>query len=85
MPYLDNLTIEIIKDANNSFVRLSQGSLDFADRIRATDFNEFSKLAGDVRAVDAGPGLGIDHLWFNLNTVTSDLQPSEAMSSGSGS
>ena len=75
LPYLDKLTVEIIPDANNTFLRLSQGSLDFADRIRPNDFNEFTKAAGQVRAIDAGPGLGIDHMWFNLNTTTPDGKP----------
>ncbi len=69
LPYLDKLTIEVIPDANNTFVRLSQGSLDMADRIRPTDYSEFSKSSDSARAVDAGPGLSIDHMWFNLNTL----------------
>lgn len=75
LPYLDKLTIEIIPDANNTFVRLSQGSLDFADRIRPSDFNELTKAPGEMRAFDAGPGLGIDHMWFNLNIQTADGKP----------
>lgn len=67
LPYLDNLTVEIIPDANNAFVRMSQASLDIADRIRPTDFNELTKAAGAMRAFDAGPGPGVDHVYFNLN------------------
>lgn len=77
LPYIDKLAIEIITDPNNSFVRLSQGSIDFADRIRPSDFNEFTKTAGQTRAFDAGPGLGIDHVWFNLNTEDSAGKPLE--------
>jgi len=69
LPYIDKFAIEIIADANNTFVRLNQGTLDIADRIRPTDFNEFTKTAGQMRAFDVGPGLGIDHMWFNLNTA----------------
>lgn len=69
LPYLDALNIEVIPDPNNTFGRLSQGSIDIADRIRASDFSELSKAGGDVRASDIGPGLGIDHLWFNLNAT----------------
>ncbi len=75
LPYIDKLAIEIIPDPNNTFVRLSQGSLDLADRIRANDLNEFTKTPGDMRAFDAGPGLAIDHLWFNLNTVDGGGKP----------
>jgi|CXWL01.1.fsa_nt_gi peptide/nickel transport system substrate-binding protein len=69
LPYVDKFSIEIIPDANNTFVRLSQATLDIADRIRPSDFNELTKTAGPMRAFDIGPGLGIDHLWFNLNAT----------------
>lgn len=67
LPYLDKLEIDIIPDANNTYVRLSQGSIDMADRIRPADYAEFSKNPAQVRAIDVGPGLSIDHMWFNLN------------------
>src|SRR5215831_19987751 len=38
MPYLDQLVIEVVKDANNAFARLQQGSLDIYDRLRPADF-----------------------------------------------
>lgn len=69
LPYIDKFAIEVIPDANNTFVRLSQASLDIADRIRPTDYNELTKTPGQMRAFDVGPGLGIDHLWFNLNAA----------------
>ena len=75
LPYIDKFVVEIIPDANNTFVRLSQGSLDIADRIRPGDYNELTKTPGQMRAFDAGPGLGIDHLWFNLNTVGASGTP----------
>ncbi len=69
LPYLDKLTIEVVADANNTFVRLGQGSIDAADRVRPSDLTALSTTPGAVRAFDVGPGLGIDHLWFNLNTA----------------
>jgi len=69
LPYVDKFLIDIIPDANNTFVRLSQGTLDMADRIRPTDHIELTKTAGAMRSIDVGPGLGIDHMWFNLNTT----------------
>jgi peptide/nickel transport system substrate-binding protein len=75
LPYIDKYSIEVIADANNTFVRLTQGSLDLADRIRPSDFIELSKTPGPTRAVDVGPGLGIDHLWFNLNTADANGAP----------
>lgn len=77
MPYLDKFAIEIITDPNNTFVRLNQGSLDFADRIRPTDFTEFTKTQGTMRAFDAGPGMSVDHMWFNLNTADGAGKPLE--------
>lgn len=71
LPYLDNMTIEIVPDANNTFVRLQQGAIDLADRVRPSDFAEISKNGGQVSVYDAGPGLGIDHLFFNLNLTNS--------------
>lgn len=67
LPYLDALALEIVPEANNTFARLGQGSIDIADRVRSTDFTEFAKGQSDVRAFDAGPGLGVDHLIFNQN------------------
>lgn len=75
LPYLDQFTLEVVPDANNTFVRLSQSTLDIADRIRPTDFNEITKAAGAARAFDVGPGLGIDHLWFNLNSADPGGKP----------
>ncbi|HEV7700268.1 MAG TPA: ABC transporter substrate-binding protein [Pyrinomonadaceae bacterium] len=68
LPYLDNFTIEVVTDANNTFARLGQGTLDIADRIRVNDFVELNKGQGSVRGYDAGPGLGTDYIFFNQNT-----------------
>lgn len=75
LPYIDKYSIEIIADANNTLVRLTQGSLDLADRIRPSDYIELTKTPGPTRAIDIGPGLGIDHLWFNLNTADASGTP----------
>lgn len=73
LPYLEKLVIEIIADPNNTFASLNQGTLDIADRIRGTDFATLStQQSGPVRAYDLGPGLGTDHIWFNLNPNTGD-------------
>lgn len=75
LPYLDGLSIEIIPDANNTLVRLQQGTLDIADRVRTSDYTSLSKGEGPTRAADAGAGLGIDHIWFNLNTADPKGKP----------
>lgn len=72
LPYLEKIVLEIIADPNNTFASLNQGSIDFADRIRGTDFAALSSQSGAVRAHDLGPGLGTDHIWFNLNRTTSE-------------
>ncbi|MEO7673537.1 MAG: ABC transporter substrate-binding protein [Pyrinomonadaceae bacterium] len=72
LPYLDKLILEVIADPNNTFASLGQGSVDIADRIRGTDFAALSSQSGAVRALDLGPGLGTDHIWFNLNRTSGD-------------
>ena len=67
LPYLDKLVLEIIPDANNAVARLNQNTLDIFDRIRPADYAAIKSAPGAVNAVDVGPGLGTDHLWFNLN------------------
>lgn len=67
LPYLDAMTLEVVPDANNAMARLQQGTIDIADRIRTSDYASLKTSGGPVRAVDAGPGLATDHLWFNLN------------------
>jgi peptide/nickel transport system substrate-binding protein len=69
LPYLDSLVIETVADPNNTFARLQQNSIDIADRIRATDFASLKTSQTSVKAYDAGPALGTDHIWFNLNPV----------------
>ncbi len=67
LPYLNRITLEAISDANNTLLRLTQGTLDLADRIRASDFATLQSAAGAARAYDVGPGLSTDYFWFNLN------------------
>src|SRR5262249_34125220 len=66
-PYLDRLVIEVVKDANNTFTQLQQGSLDIYDRLRPADYASLRSQPGATRLFDLGPGLSDDHLWFNLN------------------
>jgi len=67
LPYLDRLVIEVMKDVNNAFLRLRQGSLDIYDRLRPPDYIELRSQPGVTQVSDLGPGLPIDELWFNLN------------------
>jgi peptide/nickel transport system substrate-binding protein len=67
LPRLEQLVIEVVKDANNAFARLQQGSLDIYDRLRPADYAELRSQPGVTKISDLGPGLQIDHLCFNLN------------------
>jgi peptide/nickel transport system substrate-binding protein len=67
LPYLDNLVLEIVPEANNAFSRLGQQEIDIFDRIRATDYVALKDASGPVRAIDLGPGQSNDHFWFNQN------------------
>lgn len=67
LPYLDQLVIEVVPDANNAFSRLNLGEIDIFDRIRSTDYAALKNSDGPVQGFDLGPGLANDHFWFNLN------------------
>jgi peptide/nickel transport system substrate-binding protein len=75
LPYLDQLVIEVVKDANNAFMRLRQGSLDIYDKLRPPDYVELRSQTGMTQASDLGPGLQTDHLWFNLNGAEVNGRP----------
>lgn len=67
LPYLDSIVVETVTDPNNTLARLQQGTIDIADRIRTSDYAALKTTESAVKAHDAGPGLGTDHMWFNLN------------------
>ena len=75
LPYLDQIAFEIIPDANQTLARMNQNSLDIADRIRAADYASLLNATGTVKAHDLGPGLGVDHIFFNLNTTNKKGAP----------
>ncbi len=80
LPYLDSLTLEVVSDMNNALLRLEQNSIDIIDRLRATDYARLRQAQAGmntfiVRAYDLGPGLGTDHLWFNLNSGERNGKP----------
>src|SRR5262245_25123629 len=75
LPYLDQLVIEVVKDANNAFMRLRQGSVDIYDRLRTPDYVELRSQPGVTQVPDLRPGLQADHLWFNLNGAELNGRP----------
>jgi peptide/nickel transport system substrate-binding protein len=72
LPYLDELTLEVVPDANQARVGLDQATIDIVDRIRPTDYASLLNASGAVRAFDLGPSLGVDYIWFNLNPAKPD-------------
>jgi peptide/nickel transport system substrate-binding protein len=72
LPYLDELTLAVVPDQNQTRVGLDQATIDVVDRIRPTDYASLLKAGGAVRAFDLGPGLGVDYIWFNLNPAKAD-------------
>ncbi|HEX6123837.1 MAG TPA: ABC transporter substrate-binding protein, partial [Pyrinomonadaceae bacterium] len=75
LPYVDQLALEVVSDSNQALVRLNQNSLDIVDRIRPADYASLLNATGPVKGHDVGPGLGVDHIFFNLNKATADGKP----------
>jgi peptide/nickel transport system substrate-binding protein len=75
LPYLDELTIKVVPDANQARAGLDQATIDIVDRIRPTDYASLLNAGGAVRAFDLGPSLGVDYIWFNLNPAKPDGTP----------
>ena len=71
MPYLEKISFEVISDSNQALVRLNQNTIDVIDRIRGADYASLLNAPGAVKPYDLGPGLGIDHIVFNLNKTDS--------------
>lgn len=71
LPYLDKLIVEAVDDPNNAFTRLLQNELDIVDKIRPVDYAALVSESPSVKAVDLGPGMATDYLWFNLNKAKS--------------
>ncbi|PYS98305.1 MAG: hypothetical protein DMF63_16765 [Acidobacteria bacterium] len=75
LPYLDQLTFEVVPDSNQALTRLNQNSIDIIDRIRAADYASLLNANGNAKPYDLGPGLGVDHIIFNLSKTTKDGKP----------
>jgi peptide/nickel transport system substrate-binding protein len=55
LPYIDQLALEVIPDANQALVQLNQNALDIVDRIRPADYASLLNSPGSVKAFDLGP------------------------------
>ncbi|MFN0124194.1 MAG: ABC transporter substrate-binding protein, partial [Blastocatellia bacterium] len=67
LPYLDELVIEALSDANTSALKFQQGELDVLDDIRPADYVTLKEKTGALNLRDLGPRLQTDFFWFNLN------------------
>jgi peptide/nickel transport system substrate-binding protein len=72
LPYLDELILEVVPDANQARVGLDQATIDIIDRIRPTDYASLLNAGGTVKAFDLGPSLAVDYILFNLNPAKPD-------------
>lgn len=75
MPYLDQFVLEVVSDSNQAMARLSQNSIDIVDRIRGADYASLLNTNGPAKAYDLGPGLGVDHIIFNLSKTNKEGKP----------
>ena len=69
LPYLDKLTLAIVREQNTEVLRIENGQIDISSReIRPDDYGALRRDAdrGRLKLVDAGIGLDPNMLWFNL-------------------
>ena len=69
LPYLDKLTLEIIRDQNAELLRLAAGQLDMTySEVPPESYASIKRAAdeGRVRLFDLGVSLDPDSFWFNL-------------------
>ena len=66
LPYLDSIRLEIRQDRSLEINSLLSGTLDLSSAVDPKAFSRLGKATG-VTAVDAGPSLDAEQLWFNQN------------------
>lgn len=66
LPYLDGVRLKIRQDRSLEVNSLLTGELDLIDSVDPKAFARLAK-AGGVTAIDAGPSLDSEELWFNQN------------------
>lgn len=81
LPYLDRLTLAIVRDPNTQLLRIENGQIDISAReIRPDDYGTLRRQAdqGRVKLADAGVGLDPNMLWFNLTPAAYKGDPRKA-------
>lgn len=68
LPYLDELVIEAIPDANTMLLKFQQGEVDLMDNIAPASFATLKQQTpAGLSVKDYGPSMLADFLWFNQN------------------
>lgn len=81
LPYLDRLTLTIVRDLNTELLRVRNGQIDIGAReIRPEDYAALRRdeAVGRVRLADAGVSLDPNMLWFNLSAEAYANDPRKA-------
>jgi peptide/nickel transport system substrate-binding protein len=78
LPYLDQVTFEIVPDQNAELVRLQSGQLDMLQQqVRAEDIATLRPLEqdGKLKLIELGVGVDPDLFFFNLRSTYWDKDP----------
>jgi peptide/nickel transport system substrate-binding protein len=68
LPYLDELVIEAIPDANTALLKFQQGEVDLMDNLAPASFATLKQQTpAGLTVKDFGPSMLTDFLWFNQN------------------
>ncbi|MBL8208398.1 MAG: ABC transporter substrate-binding protein [Blastocatellia bacterium] len=68
LPYLDELVIEAIPDANTALLKFQQGEVDLLDNLAPANFATLKQQTpAGLTVKDYGPSMLTDFLWFNVN------------------
>ncbi len=66
LPYLDSIRLEVLANRETELLRFRRGELDFVDKLEPEAFEWLSK-DGRLGALNLGPSLDTEFLWFNQN------------------
>ncbi len=68
LPYLDELVIEAIPEANTALLKFQQGEVDLMDNLAPANFATLKQQTpAGLTVKDYGPSMLTDFLWFNQN------------------
>jgi peptide/nickel transport system substrate-binding protein len=68
LPYLEELVIEAIPDANTMLLKFQQGEVDLMDNLAPANFATLKQQTpAGLSVKDFGPSMLTDFLWFNQN------------------